>query len=93
MAQDVDLTWNETAMAGATDIDSLKIYYKVGDHTAVTDMEAFRTGATEVADVALGTGTYKHLNVPAETYTYGIFSYNASGCGPGDLSDMPLIVN
>ena len=41
MAKDIELTWSETAMAGATDIDTLKIYRKVGDHTAESDMSVF----------------------------------------------------
>lgn len=92
MAKDIDLTWNEAAMAGATDIDTLKIYRKVGDHTAEADMSVFRTGATHVADVAVGTGTHTDLAVAADTYTYGIFSHNQGGFGPGDLIDTAIVV-
>ena len=43
-----------------------------------------------MADVSLGTGTHTDSAVAAETYTYGIFSHNQGGFGPGDLIDTAL---
>ena len=42
MAKNVKLTW--TNPASVDDIDTIEVYRKTGDHTAVTDMDAFRSG-------------------------------------------------
>ena len=94
MAKNVKLTW--TNPASVDDIDTIEVYRKTGDHTAVTDMDAFRSGATLAASVAVGTASttqeYTENDVAAETYTYGAFSKNAGGFGPGDLTDATIVV-
>ena len=92
MAKDIDLTWDITAMAGKTDIDSLEIFVKSGDHTAETDMAVFRTGATSVATPAQRDSSYTHTAVASGSWTYGVFSKNQGGFGPGDLIDTALVV-
>ena len=90
MAKDIDLTW--ATPADTSDIDTLEIFQKVGDHTAETDMAVFRTGATSIATPAKGDITYTHTGVTPDTYTYGVFSKNQGGYGPGDLINAPLVV-
>jgi hypothetical protein len=92
MAKDIDLTWDITPMAGQTDIDSLEIFQKLGDHTAEADMAVFRTGATSVDTPAKNATNYTHMGVAAGTYTYGVFSKNQGGYGPGDLINTALVV-
>ena len=92
MAKDIDLTWDISAMAGKTDIDSLEIFVKSGDHSAEIDMAVFRTGATSVATPAQGDSTYTHTAVASGSWTYGIFSKNQGGYGDGDLIDQVLVV-
>lgn len=91
MAKDIDLTWDITAMAGKTDIDSLEIFVKSGDHVAQSS-SAFRTGATSIATPAQGDSTFTHTAVADGTWTYGVFSKNQGGYGPGDLIDTALVV-
>ena len=69
-----------------------------GDSTAETDMAAFRASAgNAVASVAVGAANANQdtteQNVPAGTYTYGAFSKNAGGFGPGDLTDTTIVVS
>jgi len=90
MAKDIDLTW--ATPADTSDIDTLEIFQKAGDHTAETDMAIFRTGATSIATPAKGDITYTHTGVATGTYTYGVFSKNQGGYGPGDLINAPLVV-
>jgi hypothetical protein len=90
MAKDIDLTW--TAPVSTGDIDTLEIFQKSGDHTTETDMAVFRTGATSVATPAKTATTHTHTGVAQGTYTYGIFSKNQGGYGPGDLIDTALVV-
>lgn len=92
MAKDIDLTWDIAPMAGETDIDSLEIFVKAGDHTAEADMAVFRTGATSIATPAQGDSTFTHAAVAAGPWTYGVFSKNQGGFGPGDLIDTVLVV-
>jgi hypothetical protein len=95
MAKTVILRWTNPAEVG--DIDTVEIYRKTGDHTDVTDYEAFRTDAVLVKSEAVGdadtTQTYTELNVPTGNYTYGAFSKNAGGFGPGDLINSSLTVS
>lgn len=94
MAKNVKLSWTNPATVG--DIDTIDVYRKTGDQTAVTDMDAFRSGATLVTSAAVGTASatqeYVENDVPAGTYTYGAFSKNAGGFGPGDLTDATIVV-
>jgi hypothetical protein len=91
MAKDIDLTWDITAMAGKTDIDSLEIFVKSGDHVGQSNSD-FRTGATSIATPAQGDSTFTHTSVADGTWTYGVFSKNQGGYGPGDLIDTALVV-
>jgi len=93
MAKDINLTWDVSAMASATDITSLELFQKSGDHTAVSDMDAFRSGATSVATPAQTDASYTHSSVANGTYTYGIFSKNSGGYGPGDLINTAIVVS
>ena len=92
MAKDIDLTWDVSAMAGATDIDTLEIFVKSGDHSAETDMAVFRTGASSIWLCGHTVDTYTDYNRDAGQWTYGIFSKNQGGFGPGDLIDTALVV-
>ena len=95
MAKNIKLTW--TNPGTVSDIDTIEVYRKSGDHTAESDMNAFRSGATLVCSEAVGTANssqeYTESNVAAGTYTYGAFSKNAGGFGPGDLTDSVLTVS
>lgn len=95
MAKNVKLSWTNPSSVG--DIDTIEIYRKSGDHTAVSDFDAFRTGATLVVSEAVGSAgvaqEYTESSVAAGTYTYGAFSKNGGGFGPGDLIDSTLVVS
>ena len=95
MAKNIKLSW--TNPSSVSDIDTIEVYRKVGDHTSVSDMNAFRTGATLVSSEVVGAANssqeYIDSDVPAATYTYGAFSKNAGGFGPGDLTDSVLTVS
>ena len=93
MATDINLTWDVSAMTNATDITSLELFQKSGDHTAELDMAVFRTGATSVTTPAKTIAAYTHSSVANGTYTYGIFSKNSGGYGPGDLIDTAIVVS
>ena len=73
--------------ANASGIEENHIYRVAGDHTGVTDMDAFRASGTKVGTVSAGDTFFVDLNVPAGEYTYGVFSSNSVGYGPGDLAD------
>ena len=94
MAKNVKLTW--TNPANVSDIDTIDLFRKAGDHTGVNDMAAFRNGADSVSSEAVGAANssqeYTESNVAAGTYTYGAFSKNAGGYGPGDLTDSAIVV-
>lgn len=83
--KDLKITWDPPA--SLTGIDELHIFRKEGDHSAVTDLDLFRSGATKVAAVAGGAVEYIDAQVSVGSYTYGVFSYNSSGYGPGDLAN------
>lgn len=90
----IRVSW--TNPADVADQDSVKIFRATGDQTALSD-EAFRTAAgTEIyteTTVATGTDEYIDQSVPTgETYTYGAFSYNTAGFGPGDISDTSITI-
>jgi|TARA_Y100000289_G_scaffold44982_1_gene44916 hypothetical protein len=94
MAKNVKLSW--TNPGSVSDIDTIEIYRKTGDHTSETNMDTFRSGATLVTSAPVGTAgnvqEYTESNVAANTYTYGAFSKNAGGFGPGDLTDSTIVV-
>lgn len=83
--KDLKITWDPPA--SLTGIDELHVYRKSGDHSAENDLDLFRSGATKVAAVAAGAAEYIDAQVPIGSHTYGVFSYNSIGYGPGDLSN------
>ena len=88
--KDVDESWTKPLKDDG--IAEIHLFRKDGDHTAETDMDLFRSGADHVATVSLGATSFNDVNVSIGTYTYGAFSYNAAGYGPGDLSDSPVVI-
>lgn len=94
MAKNVKLTWTNPGTVG--DIDTIEVFRKSGDHTSA-DAATFRSGATLVTSAAVGSASanqeYTESSVPAGTYTYGAFSKNAGGFGPGDLTDTTIVVS
>ena len=95
MAKNVLLEW--TNPANVADIDTIEVFRATGDHTAQSDMNQFRSDAgNAIASEAVGTANsvqnYTDSAVAAGTYTYGAFSKNAGGFGPGDLIDTALVV-
>ena len=91
MAKNVKLSW--TNPATVSDIDTIDVYRKAGDHTAVTDMDAFRSGATLAASVAVGAANASQEvvenDVPADTYTYGCLLYTSPSPRDRTRSRMP----
>lgn len=94
MAKNIKLSWTNPSSVG--DIDTIEIYRKSGDHTA-SDFETFLSGSIHVVSEAVGSAgaaqEYTESSVAAGTYTYGAFSKNAGGFGPGDLIDSALVVS
>ena len=94
MAKNIKLTW--TNPGTVSDIDTIEVFRKSGDSTS-EDGEAFRTGATLISSETVGSASasqeYTDQDVAAGEYTYGAFSKNAGGFGPGDLSDNTIIVS
>jgi|11BtaG_2_1085332.scaffolds.fasta_scaffold02725_3 hypothetical protein len=83
--KDLKITWDPPASLSG--IDELHVYRKSGDHSSENDLDLFRSGATKVAAVAGGAVEYVDAQVSIGSYTYGVFSYNSSGYGPGDLAN------
>ena len=94
----IDLTWDAAQMAAATDIDSVEIWRIDGDQTANYPMTAGQTSASDagtfvgnavlVAQNLTKTDTsYTHSNVtnPGNGITWGVFSKNSAGYGPGSV--------
>jgi hypothetical protein len=95
MAKNIKLSW--TNPSTVSDIDTIEIFRAAGNHTSASE-EAFRTAAgTAIASVAVGSANavqeYTDASVAAGDYTYGAFSKNAGGFGPGDLTDSVLTVS
>ena len=95
MAKNVKLTW--TNPATVSDIDTIDLFRKAGDHTASSISDAdFRSGADTVSSEAVGAANasqeYTENNVAAGEYTYGAYSKNAGGYGPGDRTDSTIVV-
>ena len=94
MAKNIKLTW--TNPGTVSDIDTIEVFRKSGDSTS-EDGEVFRTGATLISSETVGSASasqeYTDQDVAAGEYTYGAFSKNAGGFGPGDLSDNTIIVS
>ena len=95
MAKDIKLSWTNPDSVG--DIDTIEIFRVSGDHTG-DSAEDFRSAAgTAIASVTVGSASssqeYTDAAVAAGDYTYGAFSKNAGGFGPGDLTDSVLTVS
>ena len=95
MAKNIKLSW--TNPSSVSDIDTIEIFRASGNHTSSSD-EAFRaTAGNAIASVAVGAANsvqeYTDPAVEAGDYTYGAFSKNAGGFGPGDLTDSVLTVS
>ena len=100
----LQLTWDSSAMASATDIDSLHVITIDNDVTAsfpqtnnqitaaAAETFAATAGATVITQSLTKTGgawptSYTHQNVtnPGNGKTWGVFSYNTAGYGPGTV--------
>lgn len=94
----IELTWNASAMISATDIDNLHVFSIDGDQTGNYPQSNGQIDATAAASfVAAGTSvtenlsksetSYVHRNVnnPGSGITWGVFSYNSAGYGPGTV--------
>lgn len=95
----IQLTWDASAMTSATDIDNLHVFSIDGDQTATYPQNSNnQIDATAAANfVAAGTSvtenlsksdtSYVHQNVtnPGSGITWGVFSYNSAGYGPGTV--------
>lgn len=96
MAKNVLLAW--TNPANVADIDTIDIYRINQDltNTTTTDDATFRSQATLIASEQVGsansTQNYTDSAVSADIYTYGAYSKNAGGYGPGDRIDTALVV-
>jgi hypothetical protein len=89
--KNLKITWDNPASTSG--IDELHVYRKSGDHTVNTDYDLFRSGATLVANVSTNVEYYVDAQVPVGSYTYGVFSHNSSGYGPGDLANTVFDVS
>jgi len=91
----VKISW--TNPADISDQDTVEVFRATGDQTALTP-DAFRAAAgTAITSIPVANYTagsadeYVDMNVPTgETYTYGAFSSNAAGFGPGDIADSVI---
>jgi len=92
----IKITW--TNPADVSDQDTVEVYRASGDETASSD-EDFRTAAGTAifsVDPSSYAGTTQDVTdtgVSAGTYTYGAFSKNAAGFGPGDLADSTITIS
>lgn len=83
--KDLKITWDSPE--NSTGIEALHIYRKSGDHSDVTDLALFRAGAVLVGSVSADATEYVNTQVSLGSFTYGVFSHNSSGYGPGDLAN------
>lgn len=83
--KDLKITWDSPE--NLTGIEALHIYRKSGDHSDVTDLALFRAGAVLVGSVSADATEYVNTQVSLGSFTYGVFSHNSSGYGPGDLAN------
>lgn len=88
--KDLKITWDSPESLNG--IEELHVYRKSGDHTSVSDLSLFRSGATKVAAVSPESLEYVDAQVSLGSFTYGVFSYNSSGYGPGDLANQVIEV-
>ena len=89
--KNLKIKWDNPASTSG--IDELHVYRKSGDHTADIDYDLFRSGATLVASVSNDIEEYVDAQVSVGSYTYGVFSHNSSGYGPGDLANTVFDVS
>ena len=98
MARDIKLDWTNPA---ASDISNIQIFRAASDLTggatywdgSVSTAEQAQSfseisGVNEVAslDYSAGSATFTETEVPVGVYTYGVFSKNSVGFGPGTLT-------
>lgn len=88
--KNLKVQWDNSA--NASGVDENHIYRATGDHTAMTDMALFRSHGTKVGTVAADAAEFIDVNVASGDYTYGVFSYNNVGYGPGDLANSVYTV-
>ena len=94
----IQLTWDATAMASASDIENLHIFTIDGDQSSTypqtngqvdaTAAATFAAAGTAVTQILSKTAnSYVHQNVtnPGSGKTWGVFSYNSAGYGPGSV--------
>lgn len=94
----IELTWDATQTAAATDVDTLEIWSIDGDQTLTYPQVNNQIDAAQAAAfVAAGnlvTGallkstdnfTQQNVTNPGTGITWGVFSKNAAGYGPGSI--------
>ena len=100
----INLAWNNPT--AATDIDYICVHKLSGDHSATyandslisaADAATFATSAPTVLNLSDGSYTYASGassftdTVSAGTYTYGVFSKNQTGYGPGEAQTITIL--
>lgn len=88
--KNVNLSWNKPGNTNG--ITEIQVFRKSGDHTNESNMASFRDGAEKLASLSVDSNGYTDTEVPEGTFTYGVFSYNFKGFGPGDLTDSVVAV-
>lgn len=90
---DINLTWENPA--SSLGIKEFKIFKISGDYTD-KNHTVFIQDSTLLATVPMTAPnvvqTYVDTNVESGTFTYGVFSSNNLGLGPGDLLDTAVVV-
>lgn len=94
----IELTWDATQMSGATDIESVQIWSVDGDQTgsytqtngqiSAADAATFVSSASVVQQglsTTDTTHTQNDVTNPGGGITWGVFSYNSAGYGPGSI--------
>lgn len=90
---DVNLTWvNPASSLGVKEIKIFKISgdYTEKNHTVFIEDSALLAAIPMTAPNV--SQTYVDQNVVPGTFTYGVFSSNNLGLGPGDLCDTAVVV-
>ena len=88
--KNLKVQWSNSA--NASGVDENHIYRADGDHTAMTDMALFRSHGTQVGTVTAADAEFIDVSVASGDYTYGVFSHNSVGYGPGDLANSVYTV-
>lgn len=97
MAKDINLTWDVTAMAGATDIDGVDLFKSTvapAINADAAEKETWRAQASSiVADLSQTVSAHTYTESVNGAYYYGAFSKNTGGYGPGDVTQVSTTVN